>query len=121
MPAEELCEYVRTRLPLRARLVGKERLNDLVLMTVTEWPSDALFGARRGSADEEKIVDETATRVARTYEAVRGGEKQYGFFWTLVLSAVVSAIVQHVLEWWLSRSANRVKMAGWQCAMKGQA
>ena len=35
MPAntpEELCEYVRKSLPLRARLVGKERLDDLTLI-----------------------------------------------------------------------------------------
>lgn len=120
MPVEELCEYVRRRLPVRARLVGKERLDDLVLMAVTEWPTDWLMQCERGSAEEEKVLAATTERVGRTYEAVRGGEKRYGFFWAFVLSAVVSAVVQYVLEWWLHRSANRVKMAAWQYEMRGK-
>ena len=118
--AEELCDHVRRRLPVRARLVGKERLNDLVLIAVTEWPIEPLMAASRGSVEEEKILDATTKRVTATYEALRGSEQTYGFFWTLILSAAVSAIVQHILEWWLSRSANRVKLAGWQWAARGE-
>lgn len=120
MQAEELCLYVRSRLPVRARLVGRERLNDLVLIAVTEWPIEPLMSASRGSSEEEKLLDATTKRVTATYEALRGSEQNYGFFWTLILSAAISAIVQHVLEWWLSRSANRVKLAGWQCAARGE-
>lgn len=117
--SDDLCRYVRDRLPLRARLVGKERLNDMVLMAITEWPIQPLMDCVRGSGDEEKILDETALRVGRTYESVRGSEKRYGFFWTFVLSSVVSAVVQLILQWWLSRAANRVKMAAWQYGMRG--
>jgi len=49
---EELCDYVRERLPLRARLAGKERLNDIVLMAVTEWPVDGLMSSGGGTALE---------------------------------------------------------------------
>jgi hypothetical protein len=120
MRADELCDHVRRRLPVRARLVGKERLNDLVLIAVTEWPIEPLLAAGRGSVEEEKILDATTKRVTATYEALRGGEQTYGFFWTLILSAAISAIVQHILEWWLSRAANRVKLAGWQWAARGE-
>lgn len=119
MGPEELCDYVRSRLPLRARLVGKERLNDLVLMAVTEWPIEPLVSCRRGSDIEEKILDGVTKSVGRTYESVHGGEKAYGFLWAFVLSSVVSAIIQLVLQWWLSRAANRIKMAAWQYGMKG--
>jgi hypothetical protein len=115
----ELCEYVRSALPLRARLVGKERLNDLTLMAITEWPIQPLMDSRRGSGDEERLLDSVSKSVARTYESVHGSEKRYGFLWAFVLSSVVSAIVQLVLQWWLSRASNRVKMAAWQYAMKG--
>jgi len=116
---EELCEYVRQALPLRARLVGKERLNDLTLIAITEWPIEPLMSSQRGSGAEEKILDGVAQSVSRVYETVHGSEKRYGFFWTFVLSSVVSAIVQLVLQWWLSRPSNRVKMAAWQYGMKG--
>lgn len=104
---------------MRARLVGKERLCDMVLMAVTEWPIQSLMDCERSSAVEEKILDTITANVGRTYETVRGSEKRYGFFWAFVLSSVVSAVVQLVFEWWLSRAANRVKMAAWQYGMKG--
>jgi hypothetical protein len=119
MAAEELCEYVRSRVPLRVRLVGRERLQDLVLIAVTEWPIEPLMGTERGSAVEEKVLEATAKRVSATYEALHGSEKTYGFIWAFILSAAISAIVQYILEWWLHRPANRVKLAGWQCAMRG--
>lgn len=119
MGPEELCNFVRSRLPLRARLVGKERLNDIVLMAVTEWPIEPLMACGRGGDVEEKLLDGVSASVSRTYESVHGSDKRYGFLWAFVLSSVVSAIVQLVLEWWLSRPANRVKMAAWQYGMKG--
>ncbi|NDE15602.1 hypothetical protein EBZ80_11800 [bacterium] len=122
MPSDgpkELCEYVRKALPLRARLVGRERLDDLTLIAVTEWPIQPLMDARRGSGDEERILDSVAQSVARTYESVRGAEQRYGFLWAFVLSSAVSAIVQLVLQWWLSRPSNRMKMAAWQYSMRG--
>lgn len=115
----ELCDYVRERLPLRARLAGKERLNDIVLIAITEWPIDGLLSCGRGTAAEEKLLDQMATSVSRTYESVHGSEQRYGFFWTFILASVVSAIVQAMLQWWLSRPANRVKMAAWQCSTRG--
>lgn len=116
---KELCEYVRSSLPLRARLVGRERIDDLTLIAVTEWPIQPLMDSQRGSGSEEKILDGVSKNVARVYESVHGAEKRYGFFWAFVLSSVVSAVVQLVLQWWLSRPANRMKMAAWQYGMKG--
>lgn len=117
---EELCAYVRRELPLRARLVGRERLDDMVRIAVTEWPADALLACRRGSGEEERMLDGTASSVARVYEAVRGSEERYGFLWAFVLSSVVSAIVQLILQWWLERPANRVKMVAWKKASSVQ-
>lgn len=116
---QELCDYVRERLPLRARLAGKERLNDLVLIAITEWPIDGLLSAGRGTALEEKLLDQITKNVSLTYESVHGSEQRYGFFWTFILSSVVSAIVQVILQWWLGRPANRVKLAAWQYSTKG--
>lgn len=117
--AQELCEYVRKALPLRARLMGKERLDDLTLIAITEWPIQRLMDSQRGSGEEEKILYAITQDVARVYESVHGAEQRYGFFWAFVLSSVVSAVVQLVLQWWLSRPCNRVKMAAWQYGMKG--
>lgn len=118
---DELCAHVRNRLPLRARLAGKERLDDIVRIAVTEWPISQLMECGRGSADEERVLDQLCGRVSRTYEMVRGSEPHYGFFWAFVLSAVVSAVVQVILRWWIEKRANRCKIAAWQYSMKGDA
>lgn len=115
----ELCEHVRKLLPLRARLVGKERLDDITLMAITEWPIQPLLDAQRGSDIEEKLLDRISQNVSRTYETVHGSEKRYGFFWAFILSSAVSAIVQIILQWWLHRPSNRIKLAAWQYGMKG--
>lgn len=114
----ELCQHVRDRLPLRARLVGRERLCDVVMMAITEWPIDDLLACGRGSAEEEKCLDRIRSSVGRTYEAVHGHEKNYGFIWSFVLSAAVSAIIQVILKWWLDKRANRMRMAIWQHSMR---
>jgi hypothetical protein len=116
---KELCEYVRSNLPLRARLAGKERIDDLTLIAVTEWPIQPLMDSQRGSGIEEKILYGVTQNVSRVYETVHGADKRYGFFWAFILSSAVSAVVQLVLQWWLSRSANRLKLAAWQYSMKG--
>lgn len=116
---QELCEYVRRSLPLRARLVGRERLDDLTLIAITEWPCSSFAGIRRDSGEEEKILYGVTANVKRVYEAIHASEKNYGFIWAFVLSSAVSAIVQLILQWWLSRSANRLKMAAWQYGLKG--
>ena len=116
---DELCSYVRAALPLRARIAGRDRLDDLVRIAVTEWPVEELLACQRGSGVEERMLDGIARDVSRVYEAVRGSEKRYGFFWAFVLSSVVSAVVQLVLQWWLERPANRVKMTAWKGSMRG--
>ena len=114
---DDLFRYVLDRLPVRARLVGKDRLKDMVALAVAEWPIQPLMDCERGSASEQKILDYTAQRVG--FSATRNQEKQYGFIWTLILSGVLSAMVQAILRWWLSRPSNRVKMAAWQYGMRG--
>lgn len=112
---EELCAHVRKQLPLRARLIGKERLNDLVLIAVQEWPSEQLLS---GSTYHELALEDARKTVARTYEALHGADKRYGILWEFVVSAVISAILQHIFEWWWERSVNRVRLVAWQQSMR---
>lgn len=89
------------------------------MIAVTEWPIDELLSYGRGSGEEEKCLSRLSESVGRTYEAVHGHEKNYGFIWAFVLSAAVSAILQVMLRWWLEKRAHRQCMAMWQCEMKG--
>lgn len=113
--ASELIEYVRGRLPVRSRLVGRERLRDLVLMAVAEWPIDQVLDAIKRNEDDRPALARTEASVRRTFEAVHGS----GVLLALILPALVSAIVQLVLRWWLERQDRRWQLASWQYELKG--
>lgn len=113
MSAEELKDYVRSRMPVRSRVLGREGVDGLVEDTVAEWPISPLMERTHDTPVEHKVLDGVALRVRRRRE-------RYGFIWSLLLASALSAVIRIVLEWWLSRPANRVKLAGWQCAMRGE-
>jgi hypothetical protein len=110
---EELKEYVRSRVPVRAALVGRSGLDGLVEDAVAEWPISPLMECAHGTSMERKVLDGLSARV-------RLRRQRYGFIWSLLLASALSAVIRIILEWWLSRSANRVKLAGWQYAARGE-
>jgi len=110
---QDLKAYVRARVPLRASLIGKAGLDELVHDAVAEWPISALWDCGADVGARRRLLDGLAARV-------RERRQRYGFIWTLLLGSVLSAVIRIMLEWWLSKAANRVKMAGWQCDMRGE-
>jgi len=118
---EELCRYVRERLPLRARLLGNGRVEAIVMRAIAEWPIDDLLECERGSREEDYALSRMAAIVTTGYSAAHKDDKQYGtgILLAFVLSSVISAIVQVILKWWLEKRSRRMKMAVWQYSMKG--
>jgi hypothetical protein len=116
MVIEELCDIVRRDLPLRARLVGRERLDDIVRMAVQEWPCDRLYSASLWDKEMENLRGS----VSRTYEAVHGGDRRYGFLWQFVIGAVISAILERILEWWAQSIVHREQVIAWSRSQKGR-
>lgn len=110
---QELQDYVRSRMPMRSRLVGRSSMDALVSDAVAEWPISPLMECTHGTEAEGRVLSGVADRV-------RKRRQRYGFFWSLLLASALSAIIKIILEWWLSRPANRVKLAGWQCGMRGE-
>jgi hypothetical protein len=113
MSTEELKDYVRSRMPVRARMLGQDGLGGLVDDAIAEWPISPLMECVHDTPMERKVLGGIAERV-------RARRERYGFVWSLLLASALSAVIRLVLEWWLSRPANRVKLAGWQCAMRGE-
>ena len=101
---EELYEYVRKSMPLRARMLGREGLEEIVRAVVAEWP------VPEGESITERQLAVTAAAAERRLDR---REKRYGFIWTLLLSAVLSAVAAKVLEWWLERRKNQTSLARW--------
>lgn len=103
-----LCDYVRERMPLRARAIGRAKLRSIVAETVAHWPTPTLMGCRPGSREEHLALSAAETAVCHALE------RRYGFIWTLLLSAVVSAVIQQVLRWWIERRENQEQIEVWR-------
>jgi len=104
----EMRDYVYARLPLRKRLVPRERIDELVDQAIANWPSEVL-GQCRGDDDYAEVVQANVGSLRRRIRA-----NEYGFLWTILLSALASAVIELILKWWLERRANRVLMLVWR-------
>ena len=111
---DALAEYVRRRMPIKARMLGPDRLREIVELCVARWPAAELLACRRGSAQEQDILQSLSHQVGVRYQAARQGDNAYGFVWVFLLSAVLSAVVQAMLRWWLEKDGNRRAMAAWK-------
>lgn len=104
MTQDGLTNYVWDHLGPRKHLAGRERIAELVGMNVRSWPSEVLNECRNDG--ELQIVADAST--ASLKRRIR--ERQYGMLWTLLLTALASAVFQVILKWWLERRSNRVMM-----------
>jgi hypothetical protein len=117
MILDDLKEYVWKRLPMRKYMVGRHVVDDLVTLTIENWEAEYL-GHATSEEGREIVAMSIAAKVKRAHQLFSGKEPQeYGIFWTLVLGAVVNAVVQILVRWWWDRQVNRVLMAGWQQEM----
>jgi hypothetical protein len=114
MSADTLREYVFRRMPIRARVLGRERLGEIVDLAVARWPAYELLSCGRGSSQEEEVLQSLMQEVSVRCSATAAKQQTYGFVWMFLMSAVVSAVVQAVLRWWLESSANRAMLRVWQ-------
>jgi hypothetical protein len=106
--------YVWRKLGPSKWLVGRSEVELLTQLTVENWQSD-YYQAADSDAERAIVAEGTLVAVKRMHQAVGGyGEREYGMIWTLLLSAVASAVIQVVLKWWLERRSNRVMLMIWQ-------
>lgn len=117
MILDDVKEHVWKRLPMRKYMVGRKLVDELTLLAIENWEGEYL--AHASNEEGREIVSMSiAGRVKRAHQWQSGKEPQeYGMFWTLVLGAVVNAIVQILVRWWTERAVNRALMAGWQQEM----
>ena len=117
MTLDEIHEYVWSRLPMRKYMAGREAVRDLVTLAVENWEGEYL-GHATSEEGREVVAMSIAARVKRAHQVMSDKEPQeYGMLWTLLLGALVNAVVQILVRWWLERQSHRVLMAGWQQEM----
>lgn len=114
MTPADLKLWVWRHLGLRRHLVGRAVVDDFVELTIQSWEPENLNHCRD---DEQRafVCENVLRSVKRGYQVVSDRDPQeYGLFWTLVLQAVASLVVQLILRWWLESRMNRVRMLVWQ-------
>lgn len=104
MKTSEMRDYVYARLGLRKHLVPRDRIDELIDDAIANWPCEVLRQCR-GDDDYAEVVHANIGSLRRKVR-----NRQYGFIWTIVLSALASAVIEIILKWWLERRANQVMM-----------
>lgn len=118
MTKDDLIQWVWHELPMRKVMVGKRRVRALTDLAIENWDGDKFAAARGRPAEEELVVKSVVNSIRRMDEVMSDEDsKQYGFIWLLLLSGLVSLIVQLLVKWWSEEEKNRILMAGWQREM----
>lgn len=103
---DELVDYVCGRMPVRSRLLGREKIASVVEAAVREWPGAMLVQLDQPA--QRTIVDGVCLSLEK--------DKRFG---SILLLWSLSLIISLVWQWWLTRSANQMKLADWQREMRG--
>lgn len=99
--------------PVRKRLAGRDAVRLIVVNAVQEWSPEYLM-ACQDNAQRDVYASDMIRRLRRRHE----GQQEYGFaIMSIIMVALISAVVQWLVKWWLDRNVNRVLMAGWKMEM----
>lgn len=114
MTLADLQEHVWRRMPLRKHIAGRQAVDDITALIVENWQGEYM-GAAADDAERAVVSRAIAAAVKRSHQWQSGKDaNEYGFFWALILQAVVSAAIQLVLKWWLERRSHRAMLTVWQ-------
>ncbi len=95
--------------PIRKRIAGRDTVRSIVVDAIQEWSPEYLMACNDNTQRAVYAADLTK-RLEQRY-----AQQEYGFaIMTIILVAVISAVVQWLVKWWLDRHFNRECMAQWQ-------
>ena len=109
-----LFNYVKARLPIRSRLMGDQRLAELVALSVAAFPAEAMRGTDGDEREVSALCSLIELRVGRNASQPERGD--YGFvgLWSILMYTVLSTVIRLVVEWWWKSHTNRALMQAWQ-------
>lgn len=105
--------YVWNLLPIRREAVGREMVDDIVLVAVQLWPTEALSQLDAGSTEEADELRRLAWSIRRILEFVYGSVRFNGY-WLLGANSVVLMVIDIMRAWWRKRKDNRAKIGIWR-------
>lgn len=93
--------------------MGREFIDDVVLVAVQLWPNDALSELENNSPEEQEELRRLAWSVRRMLEFTYG-EDRFGGYWLLGARFLIPAVLEIARVWWRRRKDNRAKVAIWR-------
>jgi hypothetical protein len=106
-------EYIWQQLPLRKLLAGKERVFDCISVVVQEWP-DEQFALATGDQKLEATAVRDLMKSSKRHLHLAYGDREFGFIWATILSALLYELIVITIEWWRKRKENRMAILSWQ-------
>jgi hypothetical protein len=113
---KDLQEEVWSGIPyIKRKLIGRERVDDLVMLAVEQCPLDLCQHFEPGSKECDVVCAAWSESARRSYCLLYGGdENTFGpLFWILV-SPVMSYIMQRILEWYFETKSHRATLRRWK-------
>jgi hypothetical protein len=113
-PADEMLDAIRPSLPFRVRMLGNDRLKEIVAVAIAEFPQERMlaYGDDQHADEVWKAYEE---QVKASYAQAGDKDNKYGFIiLSLVIAAAISTIVQQIILWWWNKPKHRELMAKWQ-------
>ena len=93
-----LLQHVCDGMPIRTRVLGRHKIEELLLDVVYRWPVDELSRCMGDGDQQQRVLDRLRDRVGR--QRLPRGEKRYG---SVLLLFALSTIISLAFQWWLHR------------------
>ena len=93
--------------------MGREMVDDIVLVAVQLWPVEHLSQADANSQEQVVVLAALAADVRRILEAVYGEDRFRGYR-LLGVNQAILRVIEAIHGWWHRRKDNRAKMNTWR-------
>lgn len=110
---QQFQRYVWGSLSHRREVIGREMVDDVVLVAIQLWPVEHLSQVDAKSQEQAVILAALSADVRRILEAIYGEDRFRGYR-MLGLSTMVLSVISIMHDWWYRRKDNRAKMNTWR-------
>jgi hypothetical protein len=100
--------------PVRRRVVGRERVDDLITMSIENYPIHLCQHIQSESPEGEVVLAVWSQSVKRGYCLIYGEDKTFGPLFWILIGPIVQIILKKLLDYWFSSGAGRVLLSGWK-------
>ena len=105
--------YVWECLPIRREAVGREVIDDVVLIAMQMWPVEPLSQVDGDTQEEVIALRAVCIDIRRMLSFVYGDERFEGY-WIIGLHTLIPKVVDIINDWWRRRKDNRAKLITWR-------